>query len=43
MRNWIYFQHGWTTFSFLFAIVVWCMYRGMNKKVTKKYGEKTDE
>jgi len=36
MYNWIYFQYIWTIFCFLFSIMVYCMYKGINNRVVKK-------
>lgn len=36
MYNWIYFQYIWTIFCFLFSIMVYCMYKGINSRVVKK-------
>lgn len=36
MYNWLYFQYIWTIFSFLFTIMVACMYRSINKRITRK-------
>jgi len=39
MYNWIFFQYIWTIFCFLFSIMVYCMYRGINKRIVKKQEE----
>merc|ERR1719353_2787145 len=39
MYNWIYFQYIWTIFCFLFSIMVYCMYKGINKRIVKKQEE----
>ena len=39
MYNWIYFQYIWTIFCFLFSIMVYCMYKGINNRVVRKQEE----
>ena len=39
MYNWIYFQYIWTIFCFLFSIMVYCMYKGINSRVVKKQAQ----
>jgi len=36
MYRWIYFQYIWTIFCFLFSIMVYCMYKGINNRVVRK-------
>lgn len=36
MYTWIYFQYIWTVFCFFFSILVYCMYKGINKRIQKK-------
>jgi len=39
MYNWIFFQYIWTIFCFIFSIMVYCMYKGINKRIVKKQEE----
>ena len=36
MYNYILFQNVYSFFSFVFAIIVTCLYKNMNDKATKK-------
>lgn len=36
MYNWIFFQYIWTIFCFLFSIMVYCMYKGINNRIVRK-------
>ena len=36
MYNWIFFQYIWTIVCFFLSILVYSLYRGINKRIVKK-------
>lgn len=42
MYNWIYFQYIWTIFCFIFSIIVYCMYKGIDKRIQRKSKEQDE-